>query len=137
MSYAFIELGKFNKGLSELKTEEDYWIFTLKEASNLREVPADAPEPIKQAYEILESHRWTFQERLAYEKARIALMDDLNAIDTARKEGKEEGMQARNIEIAKNMLGRGLELKLIQEVTGLSQAEVEKIACNSFYRSCK
>jgi hypothetical protein len=53
-------------------------------------VPADAPEPIKQAYEILESHRWIRQERLAYEKARIALMDDLNAIDTARKEGKQK-----------------------------------------------
>jgi len=91
MSYAFIELSKFNKKVEDLKSTEDYWIFMMKEAAYLREAPKHAPEEVKQAYGILEKHKWTRLERLAYEQAKIGLMDDLEAIRTARVEGMAEG----------------------------------------------
>jgi flagellar biosynthesis/type III secretory pathway protein FliH len=93
MSYVFVELPKFTKELENLKTAEDYWIFTMKNATHMREVPKGAPKEIKQAYEILEKHTWTEPERRAYEKAKIALMDDLDAIRTTKEEGRAEGEQ--------------------------------------------
>lgn len=63
----------------------------MKEAAYLREAPKHAPEEVKQAYGILEKHKWTRLERLAYEQAKIGLMDDLEAIRTARVEGMAEG----------------------------------------------
>lgn len=93
MSYAFIELPKFNKKLNELETIEDYWVFMMKEATHMRDIPKKAPQEIKLAYEILEKHKWTPEEFLAYEKANIALMDELDAMRTAKEEGMKKGMK--------------------------------------------
>ncbi|MGI4850785.1 MAG: PD-(D/E)XK nuclease family transposase, partial [Janthinobacterium lividum] len=91
MSYAFVELSKFGKTLEELVTAEDYWIYMMKHAPQMREAPRNAPDEVKQAYALLERHNWTREERLAYKKAKIGLMDDLDIIQTAREEGIEEG----------------------------------------------
>ena len=39
----------------------------------------------------------------------------------------EKGMEKRNVEIAKNMLKKGLDVALICEMTGLSQAQLEQL----------
>ena len=127
MSYAFVELPKFVKTLEELETTEDYWIYMMKHAPEMKEAPQDAPEEVKQAYHILEKHTWTSQERLAYEQAKIGLMDDLDAIETARDEGREEGEQKKAISIAKNMLVKNISLSDISDLTGLSIVEIEKL----------
>jgi predicted transposase/invertase (TIGR01784 family) len=93
LNYVFIELPKFNKKQEELETIEDYWIFTLKEGYHLTEIPEHAPEEVKRAYGILEKHTWTRAERLAYEQAKIALMDDEEAIRTAKIEGEQIGLE--------------------------------------------
>ena len=43
------------------------------------------------------------------------------------KEGKEEGLKEGKIEIAKNMLKKGLDINLISELSGLTIEEVEKL----------
>ncbi|RIB08472.1 hypothetical protein C2G38_2211583 [Gigaspora rosea] len=43
ISYAFVEIPKFNKHKEQLKTTEDYWVHFLKEASNETEPPKEAP----------------------------------------------------------------------------------------------
>ncbi len=130
MSYVFIELPKFTKEEKDLKTAEDYWIFTMKNAPQMRNVPEGAPEEVKQAYEILEKHTWTREERLAYEKAKIALMDDLDAIRTAREEGREEERQ-KNLEEKKNMarkvLAKGMSVQDATELTGLPEDEIKSL----------
>jgi predicted transposase/invertase (TIGR01784 family) len=93
INYVFIELPKFNKKQEDLETVEDYWIFTLKEGYHLTEVPEHAPEEVKRAYGILEKHTWTRAERLAYEQAKIGLMDDEEAIRTAKIEGEQIGLE--------------------------------------------
>ena len=50
-----------------------------------------------------------------------------NTLDTARDEGKIEGKLERNIEIATNALKKGLSIKDISEITGLSEEEIKKI----------
>ncbi|CDF11412.1 putative uncharacterized protein [Mycoplasma sp. CAG:776] len=41
--------------------------------------------------------------------------------------GIEQGKQERNIEIAKNMLMKNMDINIISEITGLSVEEIEKI----------
>lgn len=128
MSYAFVELPKFTKTLQELTTNEDHWIYMMKHSSQMREPSQGAPQEVKQAYDILERHTWTRKERLAYEQAKIGLMDDLDAIQTARDEGeqiglekgKEQGSEQRAIEIAKQLFATGMDLEQIQQITNLS-----------------
>lgn len=119
MSYAFIELPKFNKKEEELETVEDYWIYTMKEAPHLKEAPKDAPEEVKRAYEILEKHNWTPQECLEYEKSKIALMDDLDAIITAKEEQREE--------IALRMIKDKMDIEKIIKFTELPQDKIEQL----------
>ena len=131
MSYAFIELPKFNKKEEELETVEDYWIYTMKEATHLKEAPKDAPEEVKRAYEILEKHTWTLQECLDYEKSKIALMDDLDAIITAKEEGEAIGIEkGDNIRLRKTVLNMhklGIDIDKISKTTELTHEAVEKI----------
>jgi len=126
MSYVFVELPKFNKKEEDFETEEDYWIFMMKEATHLRKAPEHAPEEVKQAYAILERHTWTRVERLAYEQAKIGLMDDMEAIRTAKEEGREEGEQKKAVAIAKAMIAEGMDIQKISKITGLSAEEIEE-----------
>ena len=144
MSYAFVELPKFNKKEEDLKTTEDYWIFMMKEATHLREIPQHAPEEVKQAYAILEKHTWTRSERFAYEQAKIALMDDMEAMRTAKEEGREEERQKHEEErrkheeerrkheeekrnIIRNMLQAGMDIQKISAITGFSEGEINTL----------
>ena len=134
MSYAFVELPKFNKKEEELETAEDYWIFMMKEATHLREAPEHAPEEVKQAYAILERHTWTRSERLAYEQAKIGLMDDIEAIRTAKEEGREEGREEekkKNLEekksMADKMIAKRMSIQDVSELTGLTVEEIQAL----------
>jgi predicted transposase/invertase (TIGR01784 family) len=46
----------------------------------------------------------------------------------AREEGREEGREEMNIAIAKNALGEGLSLEIIQKITGLKIEDIEQLA---------
>ena len=41
--------------------------------------------------------------------------------------GLQEGMQKRNIEIAKNLIKEGAKIALVVKATGLSKTEVEEL----------
>ena len=43
------------------------------------------------------------------------------------KEGKAQGIEARNLEIAKQMLAKGLDIQLICEMTGLSEQRIRSL----------
>ena len=129
MSYAFVELPKFKKTLAELVTDEDHWIYMIKHATEMREAPEDAPEAVRQAYDILERHTWTRDERLAYERAKIGLMDDFDIMETARNEGREEEQQ-KNLqekkEIAHKLIQQGMSVQDVAKLMGLSVEQVQQ-----------
>ena len=43
------------------------------------------------------------------------------------QQGMQQGMQARNLEIAKQMLSKGLDMQFICEMTGLSEAKINAL----------
>ncbi|CAB4375572.1 unnamed protein product [Rhizophagus irregularis] len=90
ISYAFIELPKFDKCNEQLKTPEDYWIYLLKEAGNKNELPKNAPNEIQVAYKILKIYNWNLADVKNYENTMMAILDRNDEIITAIEEGREE-----------------------------------------------
>ena len=62
-----------------------------------------------------------------YEDSLKAYRDIKNSLDTAKEEGREEGREQRNIEIAKKMLTAGMDIDIIINMTDLSKDEIEKL----------
>ena len=61
---------------------------------------------------------------------RMEIIDERDYNNMRRKEwddGVQEGKQARNLEIARNLLAEGVELTLIAKTTGLSIDELESL----------
>ena len=83
---------------------------------------------------------FTPQEQREYEASKMAYRDIKNSIDTAKREGKEEGLAAgmekglaegmergmtqRSLEIARKMLANGMDAATVMEITGLSAEEI-------------
>ena len=69
------------------------------------------------------------QELMQYEDSVNAYRDIVNAINTAKKdsfaEGVAKGIEQRNVEIARKMLGKGMTPEEVADMTGLSIADVD------------
>ncbi len=57
---------------------------------------------------------------MVYEASTMAYRDIKNSIDTAKREGKAEGMIQQSIEIARKMLANGMDAAKVMEITRLS-----------------
>ncbi|MBF0183925.1 MAG: Rpn family recombination-promoting nuclease/putative transposase [Magnetococcales bacterium] len=90
----FVELPKFQKSLDELDGILDQWIYFIKYAGSLQEVPAKLnAEPFRHAFEMAMVANMSAEELELYEKAGIAIADARGAVELARKEGEQKGRQ--------------------------------------------
>ena len=92
---------------------------------------------------------------LSFEASKMAYRDIKNSIDTAKREGKEEGlaegmekglaegmekglvkglaegmekgMNKRSLEIARKMLANGMDAATVMEITGLSESQLQQL----------
>ncbi len=121
LSFAFVELPKFNKKEDELFSDEDKWLYFLKNINEQNHIPEslDSRE-FQEACNSAQRMKWSEQELNSYEYQLIKLTDDLGALELAEEKGIEKG----KISIAKNLLDI-LDTKTIAEKTGLSTEEVE------------
>jgi predicted transposase/invertase (TIGR01784 family) len=69
-----------------------------------------------------------YEDRHAYELSLKYYRDFINVMDTAKKDAKEEGKLEgkieRELEIAKTMLEEGFDIKIIEKITGLTEAMI-------------
>lgn len=88
----------------------------------------------------VDSSKFTLREQREYEASKMAYRDIKNSIDTAKREGKEEGlaegmekglaegmekgMNQRSLEIARTMLAKGMDAATVMEITGLSKSQL-------------
>ena len=144
-----VEIAKFNKSLDELETLYDKWLYALKNLYKLTQRPkALCDKVFDRLFEEAEIARFTPQEQREYEASKMAYRDIKNSIDTAKREGKEEGlaegmekglaegmekglaegmekgMNQRSFEIARKMLANGMDAATVMEITGLSAEEI-------------
>ena len=88
-----VEIAKFNKLLDELETLYDKWLYALKNLYKLTQRPkALCDKVFDRLFEEAEIAKFTPQEQREYEASKMAYRDIKNSIDTAKREGKEEGL---------------------------------------------
>ena len=88
-----VEIAKFNKSLDELETLYDKWLYALKNLYKLTQRPkALCDKAFGRLFEEAEIAKFTPQEQREYEASKVAYRDIKNSIDTAKREGKEEGL---------------------------------------------
>ncbi|MGF1534653.1 MAG: Rpn family recombination-promoting nuclease/putative transposase, partial [Bernardetiaceae bacterium] len=132
LSFIYLEIPKFDKGLHELKSDYEKWLFAFKNLHRLREMPKELEEGIfKKLFELAEIAKMDTKERSVYEDSLKDYWDLKSSMETyfneGKAEGKAEGELAKAIEIAKSALNKGLDIALIQDLTGLSNEEIEKL----------
>jgi predicted transposase/invertase (TIGR01784 family) len=123
LEFNFVELPKFTKSENQLETIADKWLYFLKHADDLQQIPANADTPaLQQAYQIAAQHHWTEEELDIYEAQGLKLGKARNVIETAREDGVAEGLAKGELQgkltVAKNLLAM-LDDAAIAQVTGL------------------
>ena len=128
LMFKYVEVGRFDKTDEELMSLSDKWMYVLKNLSRLDNRPAALREKIfSKLFAAASVARFTPTELREYEDSLKAYRDIKNSLDTAKEEGREEGREQRNIEIAKKMLAAGMHIDIIINMTDLSKDEIEKL----------
>ena len=132
----FVELPKFKKGLDDLETLVDKWLYFLQSANLLETVPPKMGEvpAIKHAFAVAQQSKLSRKELEVLEKRQMFLHDNRNAVLKARQEGEQLGRQEgerlgrqeERLEIAKSLLDI-LDVETIAQKTGLAVAEVRQL----------
>ncbi|MBF0583324.1 MAG: Rpn family recombination-promoting nuclease/putative transposase [Magnetococcales bacterium] len=90
----FVELPKFSKQVDELDGILDKWIYFIRHAGSLQEVPEKlSTDPFRHAFEMAMVANMTAEELEMYDKAGIAIADARGAVEQAREEALREGRQ--------------------------------------------
>jgi predicted transposase/invertase (TIGR01784 family) len=137
--FIFIELPKFKiekNQINELNTVIEKWIWFLKHTQELDLIPKKLKniKEFEDAFLIATQYQWSKKDIEIYEYMTLKEYDEINAIETSygngKIEGKIEGKKETSIEIAKNSLKQGLDIKTISLITNLSIEEIEKLKNN-------
>ena len=128
MELVFIELPKFTKELSQLETLVDKWIYFMKYANTLTQVPPtmDIVPEIHQAFDIANQVNLNPEELDAIERQEMYIYDQQGVIIYAEKQARKEARQEVTLAIARQLLDR-LDDETISQTTGLSIEEVRNL----------
>ena len=133
MEVHFIELPKFDeevKSPGEIEKIDALakWIEFLREPeSNVVRKLELEDKAIKKAKDELYRLSLDDKERERYRIREKTMMDEISALENAEQKGIEQGEKRKSIEIAKNAIKNGLDIKTISTLTGLKIDEIEKL----------
>lgn len=133
LMFKYVEVGRFDKADNELTSLSDKWMYVLKNLSRLDDRPAALREKIfTKLFDAAAIARFSPTELREYEDSLKAYRDIKNSLDTAkaegRAEGKAEGRAEGRAEVAKTMMGKGMDVKIIASLTGLSEEEIKSLS---------
>ncbi|MEQ8974747.1 MAG: Rpn family recombination-promoting nuclease/putative transposase [Coleofasciculus sp. C1-SOL-03] len=128
----FIELPKFKKTLSELKSLSDKWIYFIKEAATLDAIPDNLGEvrEIELALNIANQAKMTVEELEVVDRRGIMLQDEKGRITYAKEEGKEEGKLTEAIALIRRQLKKRfgeINIAITSQIEALSIEELERL----------
>ena len=132
LQFIFIEMPKFTKEETELKTFLDKWLYVIKNISRLDDKPQALTEGIfKKLFDVAEISQFSKLDRAEYEESLKVFWDFTNVLSTAerkgRAEGRAEGERDEKLRNAKKMKQKGLSSEDIAEITGLTKDEIENL----------
>ncbi|OPH54932.1 hypothetical protein BC351_29855 [Paenibacillus ferrarius] len=129
----FMELPKLEEQKVRFSDKLVKWLLFLKGVDKpevWEEISMNEPA-LQKAMDTLEFLSQNEEARRLYEMRQKALHDEASMIDGAREEGMQKGMQVgmhkSKIEIAKNLLGMGIDVAKVIVATGLTKDEVQKL----------
>ena len=125
LMFKYVEVGRFDKADNELTSLSDKWMYVLKNLSRLDGRPAALREKIfTKLFDAAAIARFSPTELREYEDSLKAYRDIKNSLDTAKAEGRAEG----RAEVAKTMMEKGMDVKIIASLTGLSEEEIKSLS---------
>ncbi|GAB2782697.1 Rpn family recombination-promoting nuclease/putative transposase [Rhabdobacter roseus] len=136
LTFIYLEMPKFNKSVEELENRFEKWLYVLRNLNRLDRIPDRLREQIfEKLFETAEIARFTPEQVRSYEDSLKYYRDLKNSLDTAWEEGREDGLmegmekgKAEGIvEVARNMLQKGVPTEVISEFTGLTVTQIEKL----------
>ena len=128
MKMVYIQLPFFEKDEDACKSNFERWIYVLKNMETLKRMPFKAKNAVfEKLEEIVDVASLNKEDRVQYDRSLKAYRDYNNTIDFAREEGKEEGKIEERKNIARKLKSLGMDVPQIEESTGLSAEEIEKI----------
>ncbi|MBI5538525.1 MAG: PD-(D/E)XK nuclease family transposase [Bacteroidia bacterium] len=124
LTYIYLEMPKFTKKESELKTSFDKWLFVLRHLPALQNRPKALQERIfEKLFKTAEIAKFSQKEMKEYEDSLKYYRDFANTVDTAEHDGRKK----EKIEIAKKCKKRGMSIEEIADLTGLSKEEITRL----------
>lgn len=128
LTFIYLEMPKFEKKEEELESNYDKWLYVFKHLPNLQNRPSKLQERIfERFFRTAEVANFTPEERETYEDSLKHYRDIKNVVNTSFEEGKEEGKEEERVEIARNMLQKGMDIALIAELTDLTIEDIKKL----------
>lgn len=132
--YMFIEMPNFRKSADELESEQDKWLYFLKNLEELETIPeifSSGSEVFDQAFEKANVAMLSAEERELYESSLKNQRDWFSIVKTAEEKGMEKGMEKGREEGREEGMEKGMEkgkleaLRLLID-SGMSEAEARK-----------
>lgn len=141
LHFIYVVLPCFQKGLPELDSLQDKWLYTFRHLHELESMPALLNEAVfRKVFAIAELAKYDPRDRQSYEDSLKYYRDLKNSNDTAwrdgfgegvelgREEGREEGAFKKAQDVARSLLQLGiLPAEAIAHTTGLPLDEVRKL----------
>ncbi|MCT4664092.1 MAG: Rpn family recombination-promoting nuclease/putative transposase [Flavobacteriales bacterium] len=136
LTFIYLEMPKFNKTIDELETQFEKWLYVLRNLPNLQKRPDKLQEKVfAHLFEVAEVAKLSKKELMYYEDSMKVYRDLENSLETKYMEGKlegkaegiEQGIEQKNIDIVLNSFKLGLDISIIQKLTGLTEEEIKRI----------
>ena len=129
MLKSIIELPKFKKKKPKVADILEKWLYVIGGDKEMIEEYKKENGEIKDAIEQLEEMSADEYERELYEireKSRLTYNTEMNeARRQGLQQGREEGITEEKKKIAKKMKKEGIDIKMIQKITNLTEEEIE------------
>ena len=126
LTFIYLEMPKFSKTLDELESRFDKWLYVLRNLNKLDRIPNKLKESVfERLFETAEIAKFDHKQLNDYEESLKYYRDLKNSLDTAREEGREEGIDVV-FEVA-NLAKGGNSKEEIAKKTGLPISQVEQI----------
>ncbi len=132
LQLVFVELPKFQKTLSELNSLSDKWIYFLKEAASLEDIPESLGQvsEIELALNLANQARMTPEELDIVDRRGMLLQDEKGRITYAKEEGREEGRLQQTIALVMRLLQKRfgeIPAAITSQVEDLPLDDLEKL----------
>ncbi|HND89693.1 MAG TPA: Rpn family recombination-promoting nuclease/putative transposase, partial [Saprospiraceae bacterium] len=128
LTLIYLEMPNFTKTEAELESNYDKWLYVLKHLPYLDKRPPALKERVfEKLFEAAEIAKFSQDERDMYEESLKYYRDLKNVIDTSYEEGRIEGKQEAQIEVARKALQAGLPPQTVAQITGMPIEEIERL----------